>query len=351
MRHSPSPSSAFLLLGTVLAGALVLSAAVGAFAFTPTRMLELLSQAAGYRPALAADALDRNVFLSLRLPRVLIAALCGAVLGVGGTVMQGLFRNPIVEPGLVGTSAGAAFGAACVIVVGGAAPAPWPMGLGVVALPVGAFAGALAASWLTYRVAAAAGRMHVFTLLLTGIAVNALCTAGTAYLSYVARDPQARNITFWSLGTFTTASASSVTLVAFTFLIGYSAIVRDAKRLDALLLGEDVATSLGTDVRGLARRVLVLNTLMVAVATAFVGVIAFVGLVVPHVLRLWRSSSHAFLLPASALLGASFALFVDVAARTVIAPAELPVGVLTSVVGAPVFLILLLRAQRNATHA
>jgi iron complex transport system permease protein len=209
-----------------------------------------------------------------------------------------------------------------------------------------AFAGALGATALTFRMASALGRLNVFTLLLAGIAVNALCSAGTGYLSYVARDPQARNITFWSLGTFTTANWRGVALVAAAFLIGYAGVAREAKSLNALMLGEDEAASLGIDPRRLTARLLVLNTLMVAVATAMVGVIAFVGLVVPHALRLTRSSNYAFLIPASALLGAAFADIVDLAARLVIPPAELPIGILTAVVGAPVFLFILLRSQR-----
>ncbi len=345
---SPRPSfrGTYLLLGALLAASVVMAAGVGAFAFTPARMATLVAQLLGWLPKLDADALDRNVFFTLRLPRVAMAGLTGAILGVCGAVMQGLFRNPIVEPGLVGTSAGAALGAALVFVFG--VPVFAPGGAtALVALPLFAFAGALAATALTYRIASAFGRVHVFLLLLSGIAVNALCAAGTGYLSYIARDPQARNITFWSLGTFTTASWGSVALVAGAAVVGYAFVARDAKGLNALMLGEDEAAALGVEPARLTRRLLVFSTLMVAVATATVGVIAFVGLVVPHALRLTRSSNYAFLIPASALLGAAFAELVDVAARLVIRPAELPIGILTAVIGAPVFLLLLLRAQRS----
>lgn len=345
MGTRPSYAGSYLLLALLLIAAATASAGLGAYMFTPARIIELLGQSAGWLPRVAADALDRSVFLDLRLPRVVLAGLTGAVLGVCGTIMQGLFRNPIVEPGLVGTSAGATLGAALVFVF--RVPVFAPGGsLSVFALPVCAFAGALGATALTFRMASALGRLNVFTLLLAGIAVNALCSAGTGYLSYVARDPQARNITFWSLGTFTTANWRGVALVAAAFLIGYAGVAREAKSLNALMLGEDEAASLGIDPRRLTARLLVLNTLMVAVATAMVGVIAFVGLVVPHALRLTRSSNYAFLIPASALLGAAFADIVDLAARLVIPPAELPIGILTAVVGAPVFLFILLRSQR-----
>ena len=340
------------LLALLLVAAMVVCAGVGAYAFSPARMLDLLAQATGLAPAADADAIERNVFITLRLPRVLLAALTGATLGVCGAAMQGLFRNPIVEPGLVGTSAGAAFGAALVFVLGVPLFAP-AGGLGLIALPLFAFLGALGATALTLQIASAFGRVHVFTLLLAGIAVNALCAAGTGFLSFVARDPQARNITFWSLGTFTTASWRSVMLVAAAFVIGFIVITRDARALNALMLGEDEAASLGVAPAALTRRLLTLNTLMVAVATAAVGVIAFVGLVVPHALRLLKSSNHAFLIPGAALLGATFAVVVDAVARVVIAPAELPIGILTAVVGAPVFLLLLLsfqRAGRTGAH-
>ena len=185
---------------------LVASAGIGAFSFTPAQMVRHLGVAAGWLPATSADALGRNVFLELRLPRVLLAGLTGAVLGVSGTLMQGLFRNPIVEPGLAGTSAGAALGAALVFVLRRQhARCRSPRRSASIAVPVLAFVGAFAATMLVYRLSSSFGKVNVFTLLLAGIAVNAVCGAGTGFLSYVARDPQARNITFWNLGTFTTA--------------------------------------------------------------------------------------------------------------------------------------------------
>jgi iron complex transport system permease protein len=337
-----------LLLGALLVVALLVSAGAGAFTFTPASMWRYLAQGAGWASAGESDALGRSVLLQLRLPRVLLSALTGAVLGVSGTIMQGLFRNPIVEPGLAGTSAGAALGASLVFVLGGgtsALAAP----LGSLAVPLMAFAGAFAATMLVYRVSATFGKVNVFTLLLAGIAVNAVCGAGTGFLSYVARDPQARNITFWNLGTFTTADWRGVSIVAVTFVVCFVLTLRDAKALNALMLGEDEAALLGMDPQRLIVRLLVLNTLMVATATAMVGVIAFVGLVVPHVLRMMKSSDYAFLLRGSALLGALLMVVVDVVARLIIPPAELPVGIITAVVGAPVFLWILLLQQRRGS--
>ena len=344
--HVPSRrhTGVYLTLVGLLATSLVLSAAVGAFTFTPARIATLTAQLLGWVPPAPADALDRNVFIQLRLPRVLLAGLTGAVLGVSGTLMQGLFRNPIVEPGLVGTSAGAAFGAAIVFVFGAGT---FTRPLGTLAVPALAFAGAFAATMIVYRLSTAFGKVHVFTLLLAGIAVNAVCGAGTGFLSYIARDPQARNITFWNLGTFTTADWRGVALVAICFAVCFGWSLRAGKALNALMLGEDEAAYLGIDPRRLVMQLLVANTLMVAVATAMVGVIAFVGLVIPHVLRLLKSSDYTFLLPASALLGAVAMEIIDLVARLIIPPAELPIGIITAVVGAPVFLAILLRQTRQ----
>jgi iron complex transport system permease protein len=335
-----SDRQVLLLLGAVLVVVLVLSAGVGAFSYSPATMLGFLTGSSG------GDTLGRNVFFSLRLPRVLLCGLTGAVLGVSGTLMQGLFRNPIVEPGLAGTSAGAALGAALVFVFGGTSALAFVSPLGTIVLPLLAFAGAFAATMLVYRLSSSFGKVNVITLLLAGIAVNAVCGAGTGFLSYVARDPQARNITFWSLGTFTTADWHGVLLVAVAFVACFIVALGYAKSLNALMLGEDEAAYLGVSPQRLVFRLLVVNTLMVSVATAMVGVIAFLGLVVPHILRMLRSADYRFLVPASALLGAILMELIDVVARVVVAPAELPIGILTAVVGAPVFLWILLRQQR-----
>jgi iron complex transport system permease protein len=337
----------YLLLVVLLAGALVASAALGAFRFTPGEMLRYLAQGVGFGEPSEADALARNVFLKLRLPRVLVAGLTGAILAVSGTLMQGLFRNPIVEPGLAGTSAGAAFGAALVFVLGERATMAFTQPLGTLAVPVFAFIGSFLATMLVYRASTSFGKVNVFTLLLAGIAVNAVCTAGTGFLSYVARDPQARNITFWNLGTFTTANWRGTIIIAAVFVVTFGFIVRQGKALNALMLGESEAASLGVDPSALILKLIILNTAMVAVDTAMVGVIAFIGLVVPHMLRMLWSSDYTFLIPASALAGAFLMEVIDVIARYVISPAELPIGIITAVIGAPVFLWILLRQQKG----
>jgi iron complex transport system permease protein len=344
------------LAWATLAVALVVSACVGAFRFTPGEVAHHLAVALGLAPATDGDALARNVLLTLRLPRVLLSALSGAALAMAGALLQGLFRNPIVEPGLAGTSAGAALGAAIVFVfgVGSHTALSFAAPLGALAVPAMAFAGALGATALVYRLASSYGSVSVLTLLLAGIAVNALGAAGTGFLSYIARDPQARNITFWTLGTYTTATWTGVALVATAVALGGAWAWRHAKGLNALMLGEAEAAALGEDPARLARGVLVASALMVAVATAMTGVIAFVGLVVPHVVRWWRGADHGRVLAGSAVLGALMMVTMDIVARLVIPPAELPIGIITAVVGAPLFLVLLRRltpAAMDAPHA
>jgi iron complex transport system permease protein len=332
---------ALILLAVLLAVVVTLSAGIGSISYGPVAMGRYLGEALGWAPADPADTLDRNVFLTLRLPRVLLAAFTGAALSVSGALMQGLFRNPIVEPGLAGTSAGAALGAALVFVLGGQTALSFTAPMGSLAVPVMAFAGAFAATLIVWRVSSSFGKVNVFTLLLAGIAVNAVCNAGAGFLSYIARDPQARNITFWSLGTFTTADWRGALIVGGVFAVTFALALRYAKLLNALMLGEDEAHYLGLNPRGAFVRILVLNTLMVATATAMTGVIAFIGLVVPHLVRMLRSSDNAFVLPASALLGAALMEAIDTVARVLIAPAELPIGIITAVIGAPVFLWIL----------
>lgn len=287
--------------------------------------------------------IHQGVFLQLRLPRVLLCAITGAILSVSGVLMQGLFRNPIVEPGLVGTSAGAAFGASVVYVLSANFSPELKAFAGTWLIPVFAFTGGLIATFIVYALAKNAKRVSILSLLLTGIAVNAVGLSGTGFMSYIARDPQARSITFWNLGTFTGASWIQVgitaTVAAFIFFISF----RYSKKLNALLLGEEEAAYLGVDVNKLKQRVMILNTAMVAVATAFVGVISFVGLIVPHILRLVIGSDNKKLLPASIISGAILLVWADMGARLLLTPAEIPIGIITSLVGAPVFIILLKR--------
>lgn len=314
--------------------------ALGSVSILPSDMLSaIIHFVQGKKPV----NIYEGVFIQLRLPRVLLCAITGAVLSVSGVLMQGLFRNPIVEPGLVGTSSGAALGASIVFVLASGFSPALKSFTGPLLVPLAAFAGALIATYAVYSLARNAKRISILSLLLIGIAVNAVCLSGTGFMSYIARDPQARSITFWNLGTFSGASWLQVLIVGVTAAVIFLFAFRQSKQLNALLLGEEEATYLGVDADKLKRKILLLNTAMVSVATAFVGVISFMGLIVPHILRLMIGSDNKKLLPASMLLGAALLTLADLCARIIISPAEVPIGILTSLVGASVFIFLLRR--------
>jgi iron complex transport system permease protein len=286
-------------------------------------------------------SLNERIFLEIRLPRAILCIIVGAGLAVGGVLMQALFRNPIIEPGLIGTSSGAAFGAALFFVLG----STFQFNTGEWTLPIAACAGAIAATGLVFVLSQSAmgGRPSIVGLLLTGIAINALFLSGVGFLSYIARDPQARSITFWNLGTLSGANWHSVLITGCTTLICIQVAMRYGKHLNALMMGEEEALYLGVEVKKLKYIILTVNVVMIAVATAFVGVISFVGLIVPHVLRLLKGSDNRYLIMNGVLLGGILLSSADLLARVVIRPAEMPIGILTSVIGVPVFILLLRR--------
>jgi iron complex transport system permease protein len=335
LRHSKFFFPALIVL---LITVLLCAIAFGAVSILPSDMFYAIQHFfQGKQPA----NIYEGVFIQLRLPRVLLCAVTGAILSVSGVLMQGLFRNPIVEPGLVGTSSGAALGASIVFVLAAKFSPEVKSFTGPFLVPLVAFLGALAATYTVYSLAKNAKRVSIMSLLLIGIAVNAVCLSATGFMSYIARDPQARSITFWNLGTFSGASWLQVFIVGTVATIIFILSLRYSKQLNALLLGEEEATYLGVDADKLKRKIMLLNTAMVSVATAFVGVISFMGLIVPHVLRLLIGSDNKKLLPASMILGATLLTLADLCARLVLAPAEVPIGIITSLVGAPIFIILL----------
>ena len=287
-------------------------------------------------------SMTEQIFTDIRLPRSLLTLGVGASLAVGGVLLQGLFLNPIVEPGLIGTSGGAAFGAALYFTLG----ASLDFGGGDWALPFMAFIGGMAATWLVYLLAENKSKStSVIYLLLVGVAVNALFLSGIGFLSYIARDPQARSITFWNLGTTSGATWFSVVIVLSVLLVCMAIAIHYSKQLNALMLGNEEAHYLGVDIKRLKFIILFINVVLVSVATAFTGVIAFVGLIVPHLVRVFLGSDTRLLLWGSAVLGAILLLVADILARTLLTPAELPIGIVTTIVGAPLFISLLKKSN------
>lgn len=317
----------------LLAASVLWSLCHGAIDIPPREVLASFLRATDGLVARGDDA----VVLGLRLPRVLLAILVGAALASGGATMQGLFRNPLADPGLIGVSAGAALGAVGAIVLGGQ--------FGSWRVAAAAFVGGLGATSFVYVLGRHRG--GVSHLLLAGVAVNAIAMAGVGLLTYLADENQLRDLTFWSLGSLGGASWSRLATVAPWILLPLLCLPSAAAGLNALLLGEGEATLLGHRPERLQPFLVGLVALAVGASVAFTGVIGFVGLIVPHLLRMGFGPDHRFLLPASAVGGATLLVAADALARTVVAPGELPIGVLTALVGGPFFLWLLLRGRGN----
>lgn len=279
-----------------------------------------------------SSALKARVFLEVRLPRVLFSAIVGGALALSGVVMQALFRNPLAEPGLVGISAGAALGAVIAIVLTAG---------GFFTIAVCAFLGSLAATWMAYQLGTR--QQGVAGLLLAGIAINTMAGSLLGVLTYAADDAQLRDLTFWSMGSLAGAQWSMLAWMAPWTLGLMLWICCLWRTLNALLLGEQEAAHLGFRIAQVRRHLIVLTALLVGPLVAVTGGIGFVGLVVPHLVRLMVGANHRFLMPLSILTGSILLILADWAARVVVAPAELPIGLVTSLVGGPFFFVLLLR--------
>lgn len=287
----------------------------------------------------------RAVLVNIRLPRVFLAILVGCGFGAAGSSMQALFRNPLADPGLIGVSSGAALGSALVIVLGSAF---WPAALqfsGMYAPMLAAFAGALLVATMVYKIAASRGRLALPLLLLAGIAINAVTGAGIGLLTYIASDNQLRTLTFWNLGSLAGAQWSLLTIAAPVVFLCMAVLGRHAAALNVMLLGEAEAQHLGVSVLIIKRTVLVASALCVGALVACTGTIGFIGLVAPHCIRLACGPDQRIVFPGAILFGAILTLVADCVARTIVAPAEMPLGILTALLGGPFFLALLWRRR------
>ncbi len=343
----PSGRGAALLgLGGLLASVAVLSLGLGAASISPGQVVAILGAKVGVALPWSFEASQEAVLWSIRLPRVLLGALVGGGLGIAGAALQGMFRNPLADPGLIGVSSGGALGAALLIV---AAPGAWLAGLGGLGLPAAATLGGLLAALVVWRLGQRAGQVSAGAMLLAGIAINALCGAVIGLLTFLADEASLRSLTVWTLGSLSGATWEVVALVAPWVALGAGALLRDGPGLNALLLGEGEALHLGVDVARLKGRVVLLGALIVGAGVGFTGIIGFVGLVTPHLLRMAFGPDHRLLLPGSALLGAALLLGADLVARVAAAPVELPLGVITALLGAPFFLGLMMRRGAEVT--
>jgi iron complex transport system permease protein len=341
-RRTVRVTALFVLLTVALGVLAVVSAGTGQLHVAPAEVLGALARGLGLE--IGPEPSHPNGYAALwtiRFPRVVMAVLVGAALAAAGAVMQGIFGNPLAEPGVVGVSSGAAVAAAATIALGLTSLGPWTTA-------TAAFIGGLLATFAVYAMARAGGRTEVVTLLLTGVAVNAICGAGLALFTFLG-DTQAREeIVFWQLGSLNGTRWVYVAIVAPLVLLGLLGAFLLARRLDLLALGERSARHLGVDVEKLRVVAVVVVALLTAAAVAFCGIIAFVGLVVPHLIRMAVGPGHRVLVPASALGGAVLLLAADLVARTAVPYAELPIGMLTALVGGPFFLWLVYRTRRQA---
>ena len=332
----------FIALSLALAFALLASAGTGQLAIAPQEVLGSLLHKVGieWLPLPSHPAGDQTLW-AIRFPRVAMAALVGAGLAISGLLMQAIFGNPLAEPGVIGISSGAAVGAGLSIVFGLTLFGQWTTA-------VLAFAAGLVATLRVYFMSRADGRTEVVTLVLTGIAINAIAGAAIALLTFLGDTQSREQIVFWQLGSLAGSRWSQVAIVAPILAIGMIIAYLVARKLDLLALGERNARHLGVNVEALRIGIIVLVALLVGASVAFAGIIAFVGLVIPHLMRMILGPAHLPLVTASALGGALLLTLADLGARTLVPMADLPIGMLTSLVGGPFFFWLLRRTRKRA---
>lgn len=328
---------------------MMISSCIGAVQISFSELISIISYHTGLSEHQNFEPQQAAVFLNLRLPRILLGGLIGAALGISGAAIQGLFRNPLAEPGLIGISSGATLFAVIMIVLETKFFKELTGLVGFYALSIAAFIGAGLTTALVYRMAMRNGKTIITTLLLGGIAINALAGAFTGLLTYMATDAQLRNITFWSLGSLGGASWPTVTTLLPFVLIPICGLPFLAKSLNALALGESQAMHMGVNVKMVKRMIIGLATMAVGASVAVAGMIAFIGLIIPHILRMTFTADHRLVIPGAAILGAALLTLADLIARTVVAPAELPIGILTAMIGAPVFIYIII-TERNKNN-
>ena len=330
----------FPVLAGVLVAAFLLSLGIGAVDIAPQQVVAiLLHKATGLDIGVEYTRQQEAVLWNIRLPRILLGALAGGGLAVAGAALQGTFRNPLADPGLIGSSSGGAVGAVAMIMAG-VAP------LGNVSLPLAAFAGALALTAAVYILSRHDGRTEVVTLILTGVALNAIAGAVIGLMTFYASDAQLRSIVFWSMGSLGTSTWKLLVVTIPFVVVGTVLLMGSRRSLNLMTLGEREAYHLGVSTERVRVRVITLSALITGATVAAMGIVGFVGLMVPHLMRLLMGPDHRTLLPASVLGGAILLLLADLASRTILAPLELPLGILTALIGGPYFLWLLHHTRR-----
>lgn len=290
---------------------------------------------------------DKYVVWEVRASRIIMAMLIGSMLAVSGTSLQGLFKNPLATGEAIGLTSGATLLAAIAIVLGGHFKQYLPEMVQFSLVGISAFVGALLAMMLVYRISTSAGKTNVVMMLLSGVAITSIGFSITGFLIYISKDEQLRDLTFWNMGSLAGATWTKNAVLTVVIIISYLILLPKGKALNAMMLGERDAQHLGINVERLKKQIVIITSLMVGTCVAFSGTIGFVGLIVPYILRLLFKSNYTFILPLSAVLGSILLLIADTFSRSIVAPSELPIGILTSLIGGPIFIAILIKFKKS----
>lgn len=329
----------------LLAVLVVVSLYMGVYVFEKHSPVEILSGIINNDGSISDS--DRFVIMDLRLPRIVMGILIGSALSVSGTCLQGMFRNPLATPDLLGITAGASLFAAITIVLGAYIKPYVPEVFHFSLLSIMAFLGALITMMMVYRMSTIGGKTNVVVMLLTGVAITALGFAVMGLLIYTSKEEELRDLTFWNLGSLGGASWTKNGILAVIIVVCYSFLINKGKALNAMMLGEKDAEHLGIPVERIKKQIVILTALMIGSSVAFAGTISFVGLIVPYILRLIFRSNYHIILPLSAVFGSILLLSADTISRTIAPPSEIPIGILTAFMGAPIFITILVKSRKT----
>lgn len=337
--------SLYLILSAILLMLLaIISLYMGVYQFSSS-FSEIISSF--FTDNSSVSETDKYVFLDLRLSRIVMAILIGSALAVSGTCLQGMFKNPLATPDLIGITAGASLFAAIAIVLGAFIKPYLPEALHFSFLSIAAFIGSFLTMSIVYKISTSNGKTNVIMMLLSGVAITALGFAVMGLLIYISKEEQLRDLTFWNLGSLGGASWTKNAILATVILISYYFLIGKGKTLNAMMLGEKDAMHLGIPVEKTKKQIVLFTAFLVGTSVAFSGTIGFIGLIIPYILRLIFKSNYYIILPLSAVLGSILLLSADTISRTAVAPSEIPIGILTAFMGAPIFIAILLR-QKNS---
>lgn len=336
----------YLTIGAILLAIIaVLALNTGVYDFGGTSPFKVLWQYIKGDPGLSLS--DKYVIWDVRAARIIMAILIGSMLAVSGTGLQGLFKNPLATGDLIGLTSGATLLAAIAIVLGGHFKQYLPEAVQFSIVGIAAFIGSFLSMMLVYRISTSGGKTNVVMMLLSGVAITAIGFSITGFLIYISKDDQLRDLTFWNLGSLAAATWTKNIILTVVLIISYIILLPKGKALNAMMLGEKDAQHLGVNVEKLKKQIIIIVALMVGSCVAFSGTIGFVGLIVPYILRLLFKSNYAFILPLSAVCGSILLLTADTFSRSIVEPSELPIGILTALMGGPIFIAILIKFKKS----